>query len=159
MAYDLAPRHPDESQVRMTELILPQHTNSVGTCFGGAILSWIDIAAGICAGRHARNTAVTVAFDDVHFAAPIRLGDVVEIDARITYVGKTSMEIRIEVWRSRYDGEREHTNTAYVTFVAIGTNGKPMPVPPLLLDNDADLKRNADGALRRSERLERAKRL
>jgi len=68
---DVIPRSPTESQVQMTELVLPQHTNALGTCFGGTILSWIDIAAGICAGRHARRPAVTVAFDDVHFITPV----------------------------------------------------------------------------------------
>jgi len=154
----LAPRHPDESRVQMTELILPQHTNVVGTCFGGTILSWIDIAAGICSRRHARNIAVTVAFDDVHFITPIRLGDVINISARITYAGRTSMEIQVDVVRERYEGTREHSNTAYVTFVAVDADGRPQPVPPLLIDNDTDRQRFADAERRRSDRLEKAHR-
>ena len=110
----------------MTELVLPQHTNVVGTCFGGTILSWIDIAAGICARRHAGRVAVTVAFDDVHFITPIRLGDIVGIDGRVSYVGRTSMEICVEVWRESVDGDREHSNTAFVTFVAIDDQGRPV---------------------------------
>lgn len=151
-------RHPDESSVQMTELILPQHTNSLGTCFGGQILSWIDIAAGICAGRHARCPAVTVAFDDVHFVTPIRLGDVVTIRARITLVGRTSMEVWVDVQRGRYDGETEHANTAYVTFVAIESDRKPREVPGLLLDNDADRVRHAEALERRAVRLARSNR-
>lgn len=151
-------RHPDESQVHMTELILPQHTNSVGSAFGGAILSWIDIAGGICAGRHAGRTAVTVAFDDVHFITPVRLGDVLNITARVTFVGRTSMEVWVEVTRERYDGKRQHANTAFITFVAVNGAGEPQPVPPLSLDNEDDRRRFAEGRRRRDERLERARR-
>ena len=150
-------RHPNESTVQMTELILPQHTNALGTCFGGQILSWIDIAAGICAGRHARCTAVTVAFDDVHFVTPIRLGDVVTICARITLVGRSSMEVWVDVQRGRYDGTSEHANTAYVTFVAVDAERKPREVPGLILDNDADRQRHAEAMERRAVRLARAK--
>jgi acyl-CoA hydrolase len=151
------PRHPDESTVQMTELILPQHTNALGTCFGGQILSWIDIAAGICAGRHARCTAVTVAFDDVHFVTPIRLGDVVTICARITLVGRSSMEVWVDVQRGRYDGESEHANTAYVTFVAVDADRRPREVPGLVLDNEADRLRHAQALDRRAIRLARAR--
>lgn len=149
-------RHPDESTTTMTELVLPQHTNAVGTCFGGTILSWIDIAAGICAGRHASCTAVTVAFDDVHFITPVRLGDIVNIVARLCYVGRTSMEIRVDVWRERYDEPREHANTAYVVFVAVDERGHPLPVPPLVVDNEADRIRQEQAVDRRRQRLAKA---
>lgn len=136
------------SEVVMTELVLPQHTNMVGTCFGGTILSWIDIAAGICAGRHAGRTAVTVAFDDVEFHRPIRLGDIVNLRARIAFVGRTSMEIDVDVFREQMGGEREHTNTAHVAFVAVDAQGRPVPVPPLALTCDDDQAR-CDAAIRR----------
>jgi acyl-CoA hydrolase len=139
----------------MTELVLPQHTNAFGTCFGGTILSWIDIAAGICAGRHARNVAVTVAFDDVHFITPVRLGDIVSIEARLCATGRTSMEIEVQVWRQRYDGPREHANTAYVVFVSVDSEGRPQAVPSLLLDNEADRLRAEEAAQRRAARLAR----
>lgn len=154
----LTPRHPDESQTTMTELVLPQHTNAFGTCFGGQILSWIDIAAGITAGRHARTVAVTVAFDDVHFITPIRLGDVVSIQARLCLTGRTSMEVEVQVWRQRYDGPREHANTAYVVFVAVDADGRPVPVPPIVIDNAADSDRNAHAQERRAARLAKAHR-
>lgn len=141
------------SEVIMTELVLPQHTNMVGTCFGGTILSWIDIAAGICAGRHAGRTAVTVAFDDVEFHRPIRLGDIVNLRARIAYVGRTSMEIDVDVHRERMGGESEHTNTAHVAFVAVDLDGKPVPVPPLALTTDECRARNAAAIARRNQRL------
>ena len=155
---EYAPRRPEDSTVEMTELILPQHTNAMGTCFGGQILSWIDIAAGICAGRHARCTAVTVAFDDVHFVTPIRLGDVVSIRARVTWVGRTSMEVWVDVQRSRYDSVPEHANTAYVTFVAVDSDRKPRAVPPLLVTSDEDQARWTQAEERRRVRLARAQR-
>lgn len=155
----LTARPPTDSLVQMTELILPQHTNTLGTCFGGTILSWIDICAGIVAGRHAGRPAVTVAFDDVHFITPIRLGDVVVIAGRVTYTGHTSMEVQVEVWRETYDGGREHSNTAFVTFVAVDAQGRPVPVPPLALDNDDDRMRFHAGEQRRTERLQKAHRI
>ncbi len=152
---DVLARSPTDSQVQMTELVLPQHTNALGTCFGGTILSWIDIAAGICAGRHARRPAVTVAFDDVHFITPVRLGDVISITARISYAGRTSMEVWVEVWRETYDGRREHSNTAYVTFVAVDASNRPVPVPPLLLSTEEDRLRFHEAEQRRLERLQK----
>ncbi len=142
----------------MTELVLPQHTNAFGTCFGGQILSWIDIAAGICSGRHARTVAVTVAFDDVHFITPIRLGDIVSVEARLCYTGRTSMEVEVQVWRQRYDEPREHANTAYVVFVAVDCDGRPVEVPPMLIDNDDDRARNNRAVSRREQRLAKAHR-
>lgn len=155
---DLSPRSAAASLSVMTELVLPQHTNAYGTCFGGTILSWIDIAAGICARRHAGAQAVTVAFDDVHFITPIRLGDIVNITARICHAGRTSMEIRVEVWRERHDGDREHANTAYVVFVAVDAHGQPLPVPGLVLDNAADRARHEEAVERRQLRMTKAKR-
>lgn len=156
--FSLPERHPDESATTMTELVLPQHTNTVGTCFGGVILSWIDIAAGICAGRHARSTAVTVAFDDVHFITPVRLGDILNISARLCHVGRTSMEIRVDVWRERYDEAREHANTAYVVFVSVDDAGHPRPVPGMVLDNDTDRLRHEQARERRQLRMSKAHR-
>lgn len=151
-------RHPNDSQAVMTEHVLPQHTNFMGTCFGGTIMSWIDIAAGICAGRHAGTTAVTVAFDDVHFITPIRLGDVVNIVARICFAGTTSMEIRVDVFRERFGGPREHANTAYVVFVAVDAAGKPFRVPALAIDNDADRLNQAEAIERRAARMAKVRR-
>jgi acyl-CoA hydrolase len=153
----LEPRRPADSAVHMTELVLPHHTNVVGTCFGGTILSWIDIAAGICTRRHAGRVAVTVAFDDVHFITPIRLGDIVTINGRLTYVGRTSMEVCVEVWRE-HNNVREHSNTAYVTFVAVDEQGRPVTVPPLLLETAEDRSLFADGERRRQDRLAKARR-
>ena len=99
---------------------------------------------------------MTVAFDDVHFVTPIRLGDVVTIRARITLVGRSSMEVWVDVQRGSYDGPTEHANTAYVTFVAVDKDRKPRAVPGLVLDNAEDCQRHAEALERRAIRLARA---
>ena len=142
----------------MTELLLPQHTNTLGTAFGGQILSWVDIAASICATRHCGTDTVTVSFDDVHFKVPIHLSDVVVIEARLTMVGRTSMEIEVTVFRETRDRPREKALVAYVTFVSLGRGGQPAAVPPLIIDNDADRQRQDAARERRTHRLERARR-
>src|ERR1700733_8713039 len=90
-------KSPSESAVVMTELVLPSHTNALGTIFGGQIMCWIDIAAAIAAGRHARSAVVTASLDAMAFLAPVRLGDVVHIRAIVNYVSRTSMEIGVQV--------------------------------------------------------------
>lgn len=155
----LAAKHPDQSVVTMTELLLPSHANTLGTAFGGQILSWVDIAASICATRHSGTDTVTVSFDDVHFKVPIHVGDVVVIEARMAMVGSTSMEIEVDVWRETRVAPREKALVAYVTFVSLGSDGKPARVPELTVDNDADRARLQAAKTRRTARLERARRV
>lgn len=143
----------------MTELLLPQHTNTLGTAFGGQILSWVDVAASICATRHCGTDTVTVSFDDVHFKVPIQLRDVVVIESRLTMVGRTSMEIEVHVYRETRDGPRQPALVAYVTFVSLGPDGSPAAVPPLIIDNEADTQRLRAAEERRKHRLSRARRM
>ncbi len=138
----------------MTQLVLPQHTNALGTAFGGQVLSWVDVAAGVCAGRHARAVCVTASFDEVHFKLPIRHGDVVHIVGVVTWTGRTSMEIRVRVDREQIDGRRERALEAFATFVCVDTEGKPQPVPPLELLTDAHRACWDRAELRRRRRLE-----
>lgn len=152
-ARDLTPRSPDHSHVTMTELVLPQHTNALGTAFGGQVLSWVDIAAGICAGRHARAVCVTASFDEVHFKLPIHHGDVVNISAVVTWTGRTSMEVRVRVDREQIDGQRQRALEAFATFVCVDASGQPQPIPPLELLTDAHRESHAKAAQRRERRL------
>lgn len=143
-------------EVVMTELVLPTHTNSLGTVFGGVIMSWIDIAGAIAAQRHARKTVVTASIDDLSFVAAVKLGWVVQLKARVNYTSKTSMEVGVRVdAENPQTGAWHHTASAYLTFVAIDSQGSPIPVPPLK-PADAEGKRRFDQAIKRRElRLKR----
>lgn len=146
------------SQVVMTQLVLPEHTNALDSVFGGVIMSWIDIAGAIAAQRHCKRDVVTASIDDLHFLAPIFKGWVVNLNASVNFVSRTSMEVGVKVESENpKTGERFHTASAYLTFVALGSNGKPTEVPELILET-ADEKRRSDQARQRRElRLKRRK--
>ena len=110
-----------DSATEMTQLVLPQHANVHGTLLGGTVMHWVDLAAAIVANRHSRRPVVTAAFDEMAFLAPIMVGQVALLHARLTLVDRSSMEIRVDVrLGGRADGEkRRRTGTAFVTFVAL----------------------------------------
>ncbi len=144
-----AGKSPSASEVIMTELVLPQHTNALGTIFGGTVMSWIDIAGAIAAERHSRYFVVTASVDALHFLAPIRLGHIVHIRAKVNHVAKTSMEVGVRVdSENPRTGQMIHNVSAYTTFVALDDNGKPTVVPHLIPET-ADEKRRAEEAKRR----------
>lgn len=144
------------SWVEMTELVLPPDTNYHGTVFGGRVLQWIDIAGAIAAQRHTRRKVVTASMDDMHFAVPIRLGDVVVLKASVNYVHRTSMEVGVRVEREiLHTGEREHAATAYLTYVGLDDDGQPTPIPPVIPESDEEIRRHEDAITRRAFRLAR----
>lgn len=146
------------STVVMTELVLPSHTNSLDSIFGGVVMSWIDICAAIAAQRHASSEVVTASIDDLHFIAPVYKGWVVNLKAQVNFVAKTSMEVGVRVdAENPRTGDTFHTATAYLTFVAIGPDGKPRPVPPLVLETAEDERRHQAAQTRRSLRVQRRK--
>lgn len=149
----LPPRSPALSETVMTQLVLPQHINAYGTAFGGQMLAWVDVAAGACAMRHAGVIAVTASFDEVHFRLPVRHADIVTLTARVTWVGRTSMEIHVRAEREAMGGPRELALEAFATFVAMAPDNRPAPVPPLLLTTDADQRCHAEAEARRARRL------
>lgn len=150
----MTPKNPKDSEVIMTELVLPQHTNALGSIFGGTVMSWIDIAAAISAGKHARASVVTASIDALHFIAPIRLGHVVQLRASVNATGRTSMEVGVRVdSENPRTGEKVHNATAYVTFVAVDDHGKPTEVPPLLPETEPEKRRNQAALLRRQSRV------
>lgn len=152
-------RRVSESATEMTQLVLPQHANVHGTLLGGTVMHWVDLAAAIVANRHSRRPVVTAAFDEMSFLAPINVGQVALVHARMTFVDRSSMEIRVDV-RSEdvLTGERRTTGTAYVTFVALDpVTRRPTPVPPLVLETDEDRAEHARALERRQHRLERRK--
>lgn len=144
------------SEVIMTQLVLPSHTNALDTVFGGTVMSWIDIAAAICAQRHSRKEVVTASIDELHFLAPIYKGWVVNLKASINYVSRSSMEVGVRVQSENpITGESFHTASAYLTFVALGSDGKPTPVPPLHAETADQKRRYQEAELRRADRLKR----
>jgi acyl-CoA hydrolase len=138
----------------MVQLVLPNDANTLGNVLGGMVLHWIDLAAAVVAHRHCRSEAVTASIDQVSFLGPIRVGQVAMIAARMTYAGRTSMEIRVDVHsEDLLSGERQQTSTAYVTFVAIDGKGRPRPVPPLILETEDERREARDAETRRAARL------
>ena len=152
-------RRVADSATEMTQLVLPQHANVHGTLLGGTVMHWVDLAAAIVANRHSRRPVVTAAFDEMSFLAPIQVGQVALIHARLTFVDRSSMEIRVDVVSEDVlTGERRRTATAYVTFVALDpVTRRPSPVPPLLIETDEDRAEHGRALERRRLRLERRK--
>jgi acyl-CoA hydrolase len=133
---------PSETSVEMREMVMPNHTNSHGTVFGGTVMSWIDIAAAMVAARHCANPVVTAHIDDIDFIAPIKMGYHVLIQASLNYVGRSSMIVGVKVTSENpYTGEVRTTTKAYLTFVALSEEGRPVPVPPLKPESEDEIRR------------------
>lgn len=144
-------KSPRESETIMTEYVLPNDTNALHNLRGGKILHWMDIASAIAAGKHAQSIVVTASVDTVSFENPIKLGDVVTIRAFVTRAFKTSMETYIEVMAENIPTKTQYKcNTAYYTFVALDSNGRPSKVPQVDPQTEQD-KILFDGALQRRE--------
>ena len=150
-----AARPVRDSQTIMTELVLPSHTNALGTIFGGTVMSWIDIAAAICAQRHSRRTVVTAHIDDLHFVAPVKKGWVVNLKASVNYTGRTSMEVGVRVdAENPQTGEMFHTATAYLTFVSLGSDGRPQKVTTVIPETEKEKARFQAAQSRVHKRIE-----
>jgi acyl-CoA hydrolase len=148
------PRPQSASITEMTEYVLPQHTNALGGVFGGQIMAWVDLCAAICAQRHSGRMAVTAFVDDLKFEQPVRVGEVVRLEARVTATFHTSMEIEVVVeGEDAPSGRRWPCVTARLTFVAIDEARRPAPVPPLRLDTAEVRASQAAGEERRRARL------
>lgn len=139
------------SQVVMTQLVLPSHTNSLDTVFGGTVMSWIDISAAIAAQRHSNKIVVTASIDRLSFIAPIKKGWVVNLKASVNFASRTSMEVGVKVEAENpLTSEMFHTASAYLTFVAVDSEGKPSEIPSLVPETDIE-KRRFDAAQKRRE--------
>jgi len=150
----LKPKSPNESKAEMTVRMFPSDANPNGNVFGGEILKQIDLIAGLVAQRHARMNTVTASIDRVNFLKPVFVGNAIILNARINYVHKSSMEIEVKVEaEDLMNGNRTLTNTAFVTAVALGPDGKTREVAPLLLETGEDKKRFSEGEKRTSQRL------
>jgi acyl-CoA hydrolase len=142
------------TRVTMTQLMSPQDTNLFGNVFGGVVLAAVDRIAYVCASRHAGRPCVTASFDQVDFRSPIQIGEIVTLQASANTVGRTSIEVGVRVTAEDVDGGNvRHTNSCYVTMVAIDEAGHPVDVPRLALETEDDLRRYHDAEERREARL------
>ena len=147
-------KSPSESHAEVIVRMFPSDANPAGNVFGGEILKHIDMVAGIVAQRHSQSNAVTVSMDSVNFLKPVFVGNVLTLNARINYVHNSSMEIEIKAESEDIiTGMRTITGTAFVTFVALDKNGKPMSVPKLSLKTDEDRTKFEEGKIRMEKRL------
>jgi len=133
---DLKAKKISESQTEQVQIIMYGDTNGCGRLFGGRLVEWIDIVAAVVARRHSGRDVITVSMDNLHFKAPAYVNETVVLIGRVTYVGRTSMEVRVDTYAENLQGERNAINKAYVVMVALDENEQPAPVPGLLLEND-----------------------
>ena len=154
----LEPKSPADSEAVMTQVILPSDANPLNAAFGGRVMEWIDICAGVAAGRHCRHAVVTASMDDLHFHTPIHVGWVVTLRARVLAAFHTSMEVGVTVHaEDMLTGAQHLTTSALLTFVALNPDGTKALVPPLRLQTKAAKAAFAEAHLRRKARLERNK--
>lgn len=152
----MEPKSPRESEVIMTQMILPSDANPINAAFGGKVMEWIDICGGIAAQRHCRQVVVTASMDDLHFHGPIRVGWIVNLRARVLAAFTTSMEVGVTVTAENpLDGSHNLTTSALLTFVALSRSGEKVKVPPLLLENEDDRIAFQQAQVRRLQRLKR----
>jgi acyl-CoA hydrolase len=147
---------PGESVVEMMELVLPNDTNPLGNLQGGRLMHWIDIAGAMAASRHSNKVVATVALDNLDFRHPVRAGELVILNAKLTWTGNTSMEVAVNVYAENVKtGNIIQTNQAFVTYVALDDEGKPTPVPRLIPETEEEKKDYIEAELRRVQRLKR----
>ncbi len=152
---NLTPRKPSESSVTTRYLVMPGQANPYGTAFGGAIVAWIDMVAAMAAQRHAGKEAVTASIDSIVFKEPIYVGDQVVLNACVNYVGRTSMEVGVQVTREKpVANENVIATTAHLTMVALGKDKKPVAVAPIDPQTDDEKRRYANAVIRVKARKE-----
>lgn len=142
------------SRVTISQLMHPEHANLLGNVHGGWIMKLVDEAGALACMRHAQKKVVTVAIDSMTFRQPIKIGDLIVLNAEVTYTGRTSMEAEVQVLAENpITGERTHTNNAYLVYVALDDEGKPTSVPPLWAETDDEKRKATEAKLRQEYRL------
>jgi uncharacterized protein (TIGR00369 family) len=150
----LEARRIQDSSVTIAQVIIPQDANPAGNVHGGVIMKLIDTAGAVAAGRHSRCNTVTASIDRLDFHNPVVVGDLLFFKASLNMVGRTSMEVGVRVEAENLiTGEVRHTASAYLTYVALGKDGRPQPVPQLIIETDDEKRRNREAKLRRESRL------
>lgn len=150
----LVPRPVSASQCEMIQLVLPHDANVLGNALGGVVMHHMDICAAICAQRHAGRVCVTASVDRIDFESPVHVGEVMQLYASVNFAGRTSLEVGVLCMaEDARSGKRRHTASAYFTFVALGDDGKPCPVPAVVPVTPAELRRFDAAKRRREHRL------
>ena len=153
-------KSPRESTVEARYLLMPDQANPYGTAFGGAIVAWIDMVAAMAAQRHCGKEVVTAGIDSLIFKEPIHIGDHVVLKASVNYVGRSSMEVGVQVTREDpYSGEKVIATTAHLTFVALGENKMPTVAPSILPETKQEKRRYKNAKLRVKARKELLKKM
>jgi acyl-CoA hydrolase len=153
-----AAKSPRDSEVVMTQLILPSDANNLNSAFGGKVMEWIDICGAVAAQRHCRQVVVTASIDDLHFHSPIRVGWIAQLRARVLAAFRTSMEVGVTVHAENpLTGERFLTTSALMTFVALNQERGRVQVPPLQLDTEEERVAAREAEERRTQRIARQK--
>ena len=145
------------SRTVQTQIVLNEHINGAGRLFGGRLMEWIDIVAGVAARRHSGRNVTTASVDTLSFKAPAYLNDTVSIEGVVTCTGRTSMEVRVDTYVEALDGQRSMINRAYLVLVALDAQGHPTPVPPLLAETDEERSEQEAGLRRNALRKQRQK--
>ena len=140
-----------DSYTEQVQILMPEHINGANRLFGGKLLAWIDIVAAVTARRHSGYDVTTACVDHLQFLAPAHMNDTVLLTGRVTWTGRTSMEVRVDTY-TETKGIRKHVNRAYLTMVAVDSDGKPTPVPELILETDAERSDYQAGLARRALR-------
>jgi uncharacterized protein (TIGR00369 family) len=142
------------SRISIAQLMQPEHANNLGDVHGGWIMMLVDEAGALACMRHAQRRVVTVAIDSMVFHNPIKIGELVLITAELTYTGRTSMEVEVQVQAENpITGERTHTNNAYLVYVALDDKGNPVAVPPLIPETEDEKNKLQEGTQRQAQRL------
>ncbi|NLZ37901.1 MAG: acyl-CoA thioesterase [Clostridiales bacterium] len=144
---------PDQSLTIQVQIIMPEHINGADRLFGGQLIKWMDVVAGVAARRHSNHNITTACIDSLQFRSPAHLNDTVTITGKVTWAGRTSMEVKVEAHIEALDGTRTLANSAYFVMVALDENEKPTEVPKLLLRNDEERAEFDDAVRRREERM------
>ncbi len=152
MKHSHAPKPMRASRIQLAQIMMPEHANILGDVHGGWIMKLVDEAGALASTRHAAHRTVTVAIDQMVFRHPIHIGDLVLFNAEVTYAGRTSMEVEVDVIAENpISGEQIHTNAAYLVYVAIDEGGKPTRIPPLVAETPEEQAR-MDAAVERQQR-------
>jgi len=152
----LQPKRAADSATEMVQVVLPNDANPLGFILGGTVMHLIDIAGAIACHRHSRQRVVTAAVDNLVFLHPIKVGDLIILQARVTCAFTTSMEVQVDVFSEEaLTGQRQLTSRAFLTFVAIDSDGARTAVPPLLIETAGEQAISAQAHKRRAQRLER----